>query len=43
MLTFLFLAYLFTEPLKIGYGEGAWYDNFDAGVLFGIAVAYNIS
>ena len=41
--TFSLLCYLFTENINLGYGEGSWYDNFDAGVLTGIALAYDIS
>lgn len=41
--TFSLLCYLFTENVHLGYGDGAWYDNLDAGVLTGIALAYDIS
>ena len=42
-LSFTLLAYLFTENINLGYGDGAWFENFDAGVLTGIAIAYDVS
>jgi hypothetical protein len=42
-LTFTALAYLFTENISLGYSEGAWFDSFDAKVLTGVAIAYDIS
>lgn len=37
------LAYLLTMNITLGNDEGAWFEKFDAGVLTGIAIAYDIS
>jgi hypothetical protein len=34
---------LFTENISLGYSENAWYYSFDAKVLTGIAIAYDVS
>jgi hypothetical protein len=42
-LTFFLLAYLLTMKINFNNKDGAWYEEFDAGVLTGLAIAYDVS